>query len=855
MGSLVPDYNPASRYRQHAKVSTVRVLPHVSRLPPAPARLPSPFGTRDDSRSCRFSRPGTIADRRALTRRIPPLNSQDEALLNKDPYARMSDSYGAHADQKQYPRGTPYKKNPNIIDAWDPDEKPKARGEGARVSDVYGAHYRDPTYKAPRGGVALSAHGIPSVNDDDDDAERNAASARNTATRTLKPKAGKGIGGLDYYGGHTQEEFGKYFTNGQEFEGYYQGLHAGKKNASQFTGSGLNDKDFVDPYENYRGGVPRLDQRPLPKTMDMGEGVLDHMAPQRRAHSKPVTGELRRHQTQELERHRRHQSTLRGISDLSIQESNRLGVGKKDPRARPDDARLIKSLLPEEEGGEYKIDHSLRAKTEHSGRDFESHFSGVTFAPDSKHINDGIFQEGRFKEEIRDAKSHMGFKDGVLQAEKGNTDDGIFQEGGETRRGLKPGMYDREGRRQKPGERGATEKGQIGRGFIANESATNEGIFDKKHVNKWAAKRHQSSLSGAGMKLDDRFTDDGIFDDRHKMRGEAGKSQRSAMGRGIGGLMADESATDEGIFDSKHKNRFAGRSQAGNLQVGKGGMMASGDAVNEGIFRAGRKTQNAGMDTRSSLRNSEQGIVGDEGGSQNDMFNGPRGQKSEYELKGRASSFQAGFMPKQANANDGIFREGRTTKFGGKDNDTGLGPGMVPTAERAADGIFQEGRTNRFAGKDNETGLGPGMIPRKECASDGIFSENRQLAGGFAGMDTYSQIGSDMMAKEGHDLREDFASAYSEEFANKDTEDHFEAGLIPQVQWKGGSEAKAAFERRTQLKSYYQDSAAKTAEGKKLNFYQRRGQNEEAPAAGLGGGRFSRGGNAVARTAATNPNN
>ena len=75
------------------------------------------------------------------------------------------------------------------------------------------------------------------------------------------------------------------------------------------------------------------------------------------------------------------------------------------------------------------------------------------------------------------------------------------------------------------------------------------------------------------------------------------------------------------------------------------------------------------------------------------------------------------------------------------------------------------------------------------------------------------------------------------------------------VQWKGGSEAKAAFERRTQLKSYYQDSAAKTAEGKKLNFYQRRGQNEEAPAAGLGGGRFSRGGNAVARTAATNPHN
>lgn len=706
------------------------------------------------------------------------LATQDEALRNNDPYARMSDSYGSHADQKAYPRGTPYKKNPNIIDAWDPDEKPKRPGEGARVSDVYGAHYRDPKYKVPRGGVALSAHGIPDPLDDDDEAERLSSASRNTAARTLKPKAGKGIAGIDYLGGHDQETFGKYFTNGQEFEGYYQGLHAGKKNASQFTGSGLNDKNWVDPYENYRGGVPRLEQRPLPKTMDMDDGLLMHMAPQRREHAAPKGGEKR----QELERFRRQQATLQGINDMSIQDSNRLGVGKKDPRARPDDQRLIKSLLPEKEGGEYKIDHTTRAKTEHSGRDFESHFSGVTFAPEAKDIDDGIFQEGRFKEEIRDARSHMAFKDGVLQAEKGNTDDGIFQEKGEKRGGLKPGMYDREGRRIKPGERGATEKGQIGRGFIANESATNEGIFD-----------------------------------------------------------------------SRHKNRFAGRGQAGNLRVGKGGMMAEGNKVDEGIFQSGRKIQGAGLDTKSSLKFSEAGIVGDETGTQVDMFHGPKQGKSEYELKGRASSFQAGFMPKQKNANDGIFREGRVTKFGGKDNETGLGPGLVPTAERAADGIFQEGRTNRFAGKDNETGLGPGMIPRKECASDGIFSEDRTLAGGFAGKDTYSQIGSDFMAKEGTYMREDFASAYSEEFANKDTEDHFEAGLIPQVQWKGGSEAKAAFERRTQLKEYYTNAAKATAEGKKLDFYKRRGANDEAPAAGLGGNRFSRGGNQIARTAGTAP--
>ena len=61
----------------------------------------------------------------------------------------MSDEYGSHVDQKEYPRGTPYKKNPAIIDAYDPNEKPARPGEGARVSDVYGAHYRDPKYQIP----------------------------------------------------------------------------------------------------------------------------------------------------------------------------------------------------------------------------------------------------------------------------------------------------------------------------------------------------------------------------------------------------------------------------------------------------------------------------------------------------------------------------------------------------------------------------------------------------------------------------------------------------------------------------------------------------------------------------------
>ena len=73
-------------------------------------------------------------------------------------YARMSDEYGSHNDHSRYPNAYAHKKNPNIIESYDPNEvKPKI-GEGARVSDAIGAHYRDPNYRPPRGGVPLSNH-------------------------------------------------------------------------------------------------------------------------------------------------------------------------------------------------------------------------------------------------------------------------------------------------------------------------------------------------------------------------------------------------------------------------------------------------------------------------------------------------------------------------------------------------------------------------------------------------------------------------------------------------------------------------------------------------------------------------
>ena len=65
-------------------------------------------------------------------------------------YARMSDEYGPHNDHSRYPNAYAHKKNPNIIESYDPNEvKPKI-GEGAGGGATIGAHYRDPTTPAAR---------------------------------------------------------------------------------------------------------------------------------------------------------------------------------------------------------------------------------------------------------------------------------------------------------------------------------------------------------------------------------------------------------------------------------------------------------------------------------------------------------------------------------------------------------------------------------------------------------------------------------------------------------------------------------------------------------------------------------
>jgi hypothetical protein len=122
---------------------------------------------------------------------------------------------------------------------------------------------------------------------------------------------------------------------------------------------------------------------------------------------------------------------------------------------------------------------------------------------------------------------------------------------------------------------------------------------------------------------------------------------------------------------------------------------------------------------------------------------------------------------------------------------------MVPTRAAAGDGIFNEGRTNVHASKDSETGLGYGMIPRADAASDN-FVANRH-----GWMDTHSNIGPGMVGTEDHQQREGFAAAYSEAHSGKDTEDHMDPGMVPQVQWKGGTSAKETYARRQALNKYY----------------------------------------------------
>ena len=672
------------------------------------------------------------------------------------------------------------------------------------------------------------------------------------AAHAAKSRASGGIGGIDYRGTRP-EEYGKFYSNGYDFEGYYQGHHAGKKQQSQFTGAGMIDKDYSDPYEGYRGGVNRLEQKPLPKHNDMDMGVLAYMAPQNREQTiKPKTGAARGR----LEAYHTQQRLDKGIGlgdyEKVPEHLKNIGVSKDRMKPRPSE-KVMKMLVPEAQEGEYDAGGPSRARGEYHGsasrtnievgsvngmvakseaqfdesstrivagpgcehrRNPASSLKTASSSPQTKLRTTASSRNPRMESAppknstrtTRRARPSVSARAALIGSREG-TNEGIFENAEDGyRKGVtrKQGVQ-KGGKDENVGAASMKWAREASRGTGMHLTEGGEGIFHEDHTQRggYAGKVIESSI-GPGMAVE---ADKSIRDHRVRF---PGKHSETGFGPGF---TLDESKVDDGIFQEGRSNRFAGKDNEDNLTVGPGGIMGKKGATYESVTSEGRTIQHAGADTRSSLRAGPGGFYGDAG-----------------------------------TTDEGIFSERNRNKYAGKDAESGIGPGFIPRQNSASDGIFAEGRTFKFAGKDNADGFGPGLIPRKECASDGIFEEGRTVA--HAGRDTASAIGSDMMGREDQQQREAFAGAYSELHKDKDTESHFDPGMVPQVQWKGGSGAEAAFNRRQQLQEYYTNAAKATAEGKKLNFYDRNKATEQ-PAAGLAGNRFSRGGNAKVRTQKT----
>ena len=148
------------------------------------------------------------------------------------------------------------------------------------------------------------------------------------------------------------------------------------------------------------------------------------------------------------------------------------------------------------------------------------------------------------------------------------------------------------------------------------------------------------------------------------------------------------------------------------------------------------------------------------------------------------------------------------TNHANKDTHSNIEAGFVGARDAVTEGIFTEGRAMAHAGKDNESGIGVGFVGRADAVQREGFAAAYSDA--HAHKDTASGFGSGMVAREEESQREGFAAAYSDAHAHKDTETNFEPGMgwVPRVQWKGGSAAKMAYERRQALNDYYEAAAS-----------------------------------------------
>jgi len=415
-------------------------------------------------------------------------------------------------------------------------------------------------------------------------------------------------------------------------------LHAGKSQQSQLRGAGAFTEETL-PYRNIDKPAreTKLEQKPLPKHMDMDLGVRAMMAPTSR-NTKPQTGEA----VSRLAMFRKQQQTVHGLTAGDI-------VDAEDPSdRRRASTKVLATLVPEMNEGTYQ-DYAKPGRPRHYNHHESKLARNFSAAKDSD-VDDGVFQNNRKRDErrARDTTGSLSFGRGGLGRQLGH--DGTASDiNALAHSGHRGDQVQRYGDRYA----GKNTESHLGTGvtFVPDEDRVNEGIFDRRHRTGFEGRKQESALSGVAMNLDKSKTDDGIFDERHNFGKYAGKDVESGIGPG---MSLDKSKTDNGIFDERHVDPFAGRDTAGNIGPG---FVVNADAAADKAFlpeNAGR-IQHAGMDNQSALA-------------------------SNFAVKDDAA---------------GLDDRKHGGKFAHKDSETGIGRGFVPREDASSEGIFAENRSYR----------------------------------------------------------------------------------------------------------------------------------------------------------------
>ena len=723
---------------------------------------------------------------------------------NYEPYSRFNSEYGAHYDTASH-KPAPRLSTNGVDEPDGVSPMPNRRGMG-RTSDAYGVHHRSPGWAPPRGGVAVtvappesdvlglvdSAREMRNYEQKSPHAGTN-WSARATAGGGETPGKSKGPGSLNYRGDRP-EEFGTRYTNGYEFEGYFQGVHAGKDSQSSFMGGTTVPRDYdVDPYANRRA-VDSMDHKPLPKHMDMPEGLIANMAPSRRM-AAPVIGPARNrvaaYITSEMQQGRGdpygHRPGAHAIPKPTLESPS--------PRREPANSRIVGLLVP---GGETRALPSPRpGKLMLSNNQRQGGLGGGMVPNEDAAAREGFASRYDDRYAGMDTKSHFGAGMAILGGASEEAPSPVSRP-----RQRDPPPWGDESPHQQQHQRRATgasslphagmdTKSHFGPGMAVMGDASEDPptpASRPRHREAPPWGRDSPPPPGAASPPPGALPHH-IPTSRYE--GFANRSpSRTDAASGVrpGALAGEQPSRPDGVqttsrvvaespgraynrgrlqVEGSHPSPRAPMPDGGHSGLGPG-MVARTDAARPEALPGGFGDAHAGKDTASAF---EPGMVGRADKTRREEFAAVYGDAHAH--KDTHSNIEAGFVGARDAVSEGIFTEGRVMQHAGKDNESGIGVGMVASAENAQREGFAAAYSDLHAGKDTASGMGAGMVAREEESQ-----------------------------------REGFAAAYSDLHAGKDTEDNFEpGGWVPRVQWKGGSSAKMAYERRMALQDYYAEAA------------------------------------------------